>query len=624
MGQGRFGVADKNTRIQITPRLAIFLTALAFVLLEFSVLHWLQPVERWLQDQAVQYDAARRTPDPDIVLVALDERSLVKLADEFGFYPWPRSIYAELLEGILRQQPRAVIFDIVFSDPDIEHPDADRYFMQVATADPRVYFPMVRLVGADDSQGVPLAEASAVLGFLPTEQARNDAHAAMILPLRPLAETGRVGLINFFPDADGVGRHYPLYLEVGGWRLPSLAARVVQDLGYALPDRQMLGLRWTGKPQHRPRLSLVDVLHDLGRQDPQGLGAQVQDKIVFIGATAPQLHDSYATPISTVHPGVDIFMTALGNLKNSDWLRPASAWYAPLFSLLLLSVLAVLFHRGRGPLWGGVLLLVLTPAAIGATFGALTWRGWLLPSATPLLIGTFYYVANALHDYLHERRARQHAVSVFSRFVDSRVVDTLVREQRDMLETRGDNRIVTVLFSDIRGFTTLSETRPPEAVVALLNDYFSRQVEVIFRHGGTVDKFIGDAIMALWGAPLPDAQQAEHAVRAALDMVRALEDFRQAHGELGRNFDIGIGIHTGPAVIGFIGAPNKLDYTAIGDTVNLASRIEGQTKGRARILVSDATCDECGVQFEFISHGAVQVKGRAKPVNLFEPTGGKS
>lgn len=597
--------------------------ALAFILLEFSVLHWLQPVDRWLQDQAVQADAAKRTPDPEIVLVSLDERSLAELADEFGFYPWPRSIYAELLEGILRQQPRAVIFDIVFSDPDIEHPDADRYFMQVASADPRVYFPMVRLLGADDSQGVPLAQASTVLGFQPTPRAQNDARAAMILPLRPLAETGRLGLINFFPDADGVGRRYPLYLEVGGWRLPSLAARVAQDLGYALHGQQMLGLRWTGKPQDRPRLSLVDLLHDLGSKNPQGLGEQLRDKIVFIGSTAPQLHDSYATPISTDHPGVDIFMTALDNLKNNDWLRPAPVWYAPLFSLLLVGLLAVLFHRGRGPVWGGALLFVMAPVAIGATFGALSWRGWLLPSAAPLLIGTFYYVANALHDYLHERRTRQHAVSVFSRFVDARVVDTLVREQRDMLETRGDNRIVTVLFSDIRGFTTLSETRPPEEVVALLNDYFARQVDVIFRHGGTVDKFIGDAIMALWGAPLPDVQQAEHAVAAALEMVRVLEDFRQTHGEVGRKFDIGIGIHTGPAVIGFIGAPNKLDYTAIGDTVNLASRIEGQTKGRARILVSDATCNECATHFEFVSHGAVQVKGRAKPVNLFEPTGNK-
>lgn len=614
---------DKQSDFHLTPRLAILLASTIFIALEFSALHWLQPVERWVQDQALKFDAARRLPDQDIVLVALDERSLVKLADEFGFYPWPRSIYAELLAGVLRQQPRAVIFDIVFSDPDVEHPDADRYFMQVATADPRVYFPMVRLIGADDSQGVPLAQASTVFGFLPTEQARNNAHAAMILPLRPLAETGRVGLINFFPDTDGVGRHYPLYLEVGGWRLPSLAARVAQDLGYALPDRQMLGVHWTGEPQQRPRLSLVDLLHDLGRENPQGMGAQLQGKIVFIGATAPQLHDSYATPISTVHPGVDIFMTALGNLKNGDWLRPAPVWYAPLFSILLVGVLAVSFRRGRGPLWGGVLLLGVAPLAISATFAALIWRSWLVPSAAPLLIGALYYVANALHDYLHERRARQHAVNVFSRFVDARVVDTLVREQRDMLETRGDNRIVTVLFSDIRGFTTLSETRPPEEVVALLNDYFTRQVEVIFRHGGTVDKFIGDAIMALWGAPLPDALQAEHAVHAALDMVRVLDEFRAAHGAVGQNFDIGIGIHTGPAVIGFIGAPNKLDYTAIGDTVNLASRIEGQTKGRARILVSENTCNECAGQFEFVSHGSVQVKGRAKPVNLFEPTGNK-
>ncbi len=153
--------------------------------------------------------------------------------------------------------------------------------------------------------------------------------------------------------------------------------------------------------------------------------------------------------------------------------------------------------------------------------------------------------------------------------------------------------------------------------MSLLNAYFTKQVGVIFKNHGTLDKFIGDAIMAFWGAPLPDEQHAVNAVNAALDMVDALEDFRTAHGLA--DFDVGIGIHSGPAVVGMLGCDQRLEYTAIGDTVNLGSRLEGVTKGIARILVSQSTRDLCGEQFEFLPHGSCKVKGREEPVNIYEP-----
>jgi adenylate cyclase len=264
-------------------------------------------------------------------------------------------------------------------------------------------------------------------------------------------------------------------------------------------------------------------------------------------------------------------------------------------------------------------------AALGAASAAAIAASWLavgklllVPVLAPLGAAWLYYFAAAITAYLKERRAREEAIAMFSRFVNPHVVRQLM--ERGGLEGAGKTREVTLLFSDIRGFTTLSETRPPEDVVAILNRYFTRQVEVIFRHGGSLDKFIGDAIMAFWGAPLDDPDHARNAVACALDMADELLAFRKELGEAGAGFDVGIGLHSGPAVVGLIGSERRREYTSIGDTVNLASRIEGLTKeaGR-RILVSRDTLERCQGAFDFVSCGTYPVKGRAQPVELFEP-----
>ncbi|HLD68087.1 MAG TPA: adenylate/guanylate cyclase domain-containing protein, partial [Pseudomonas sp.] len=168
-----------------------------------------------------------------------------------------------------------------------------------------------------------------------------------------------------------------------------------------------------------------------------------------------------------------------------------------------------------------------------------------------------------------------------------------------------------------RNFTTLSERHSAPQIMQLLEHYFSQQVEVLFNYRATLDKFIGDAVMAFWGAPLANPHQAADAIQAALEMLENVERFRQEFGH--PDFDIGIGIHTGSAVVGMVGASQRYDYTAIGDTVNLASRIEGLTKGRARLLVSAATMQACAERFDFVAHGDFQVKGRNEAVTLFEP-----
>jgi adenylate cyclase len=299
-------------------------------------------------------------------------------------------------------------------------------------------------------------------------------------------------------------------------------------------------------------------------------------------------------------------------------MRVVPAWFGSAFALLLILAQYLVFIRRESALRVGLTLLAVTVLAVGASWYAVG-RGWRTPVLVPLMLAWLFYLLAAVMAYLRERAEREKAVRLFGRFLNKEVVKRLVERGETIESLSGQSREITLLFSDIRGFTTLSEKSKPEEIVSILNRYFAKQVAVVFRHGGTLDKFIGDCIMAFWGAPLPDAEHAKRAVACALEMEQSLLEFRKELGEAGATFDVGIGVHSGTAVVGFIGAEQKLEYTAIGDTVNLASRVEGLTKGVARILVTAATATACKGAYAFTAKGAFSVKGRGEQVELFEP-----
>jgi adenylate cyclase len=601
-----------------SPWIVLALAALA--LAETLWLGSLAGLDHRLGDALLRRQAATLAPDPDVILVAIDERSLEAMAPDYGRYPWPRSVHAQLLEQLARHGARAVVFDIMFTDPDAGREQDDAYLVETAVATPNAFFPLVRLEGADDAQGLALDDWGGKLGFVKTPAARPGARAALLLPFQAIAETGRTGAINFLQDDDGIGRRYPLWLDAQGWRIPSLPARVAGALGHAVPDEATIEIRWRGRPRDRTRISYADLLADLSLEQPQAYPAQVKDRIVVVGALASGLGDLRPTPMDGVHPGMDILAAAIETLKNGDALRRTPRWLDALIALGAIALVTALFLGKRGPVVVAAVLLVATPAAVAASYGALA-AGWIVPTVTALAFAWVTWLARTVREYLRQRAQKRVAVAAFGRFVNPRIVDALVEQGGgDPGKVQAQSRTITLLFSDIRGFTTLSESRAPQDVVEILNRYFTRQVDVIFRHGGTVDKFIGDAIMAFWGAPVDDPLHAQNAVRAALEMARVVDEFRAGlPGDLAREFDIGIGLHTGPAVVGFIGHERKLDYTAIGDSVNLASRIEGATKGVARILVSEATRSACGGEFTFADRGTFKAKGKSEEVRLYEP-----
>lgn len=602
-----------------TPKRSLLIITLLFLLapvLESSWLHVLAPLEHRLSDRFVKQQAKTLQPDSEIVIVDIDDYSLAKMQDEAGSWPWPRAVHAELVEGIARQHPKAIVFDILFSERDQYRPDSDKLFNQSLKGKDNIYFPMVRRDPAQDAKGAPLVQVAGVLGFQRTAQADDNAHIALLPPLAIDPRYWRGGTNNFVEDRDGVGRRYQLYTNAYGWLIPSLPARVAADLGYDVPQQPDMIMSWRGQAGAFRHIPYADLYQDFSHERPKRMQDELTDKVVIIGTAATGLQDMRVTPLASLYPGVEIVATALDNLKNQRMMSkpPRGFSIALAWSLLLLLVAA--FARGVNALKISMALLLTTVLLLAASYFAVGYL-YLLPVLTPLLLAWLYFFVGALREYLRERKSKEQAVQMFSRFVNPHVVQELVAHGG--LSRGGESRQITVLFSDIRGFTTLSEKRTPEQVVDLLNRYFTLQVEVVFRHGGSLDKFIGDAIMAFWGAPLDDPQHARNAVAAALEMADVLQKFKKELGEEDADFDVGIGIHSGPAVVGLIGSEQRREYTAIGDTVNLASRIEGLTKGVSRILVSSDTKELCGDAYDFKGYGSFAVKGRAKEVELFAP-----
>lgn len=599
--------------------LIIPLLLLAALTLLLQLSGALERIDNRLGDAMLKTHAVSRIPPADIVLIAIDQVSLEDdtLKEAAGSWPWPRGIHGELIANLEAFQPRAIVFDVFFNEKDSFRPESDATLNYTARKYGNLFFPSLLLV---DGQGAPLAALPESFGATRHAIANPNAKAPLLVPLVLDTANWQGGLANFEEDSDRIGRFAHLRNTIDGWELPALSASVAKFTGVALPADERIRLHWYGKA---PRMiSFSALFNDLAKEHPV-IAPSLKETIVVVGPTAPGLNDFRPTAIDALMPGTQIITTAIANLRMQDWLRDLpSRWPLAFF---LASALTLAFWKRINPLTSAIALVAATLALFAASYFLLSLR-WYVPVASALTIAWLAYMLFSAEAFWRERRDREAAVMLFRRFLDPRVVDELVKTGEFSRDKKPEAREITLLFSDIRGFTTLSETRTPEAVVELLNRYFSQQVKVIFKHGGTLDKFIGDAIMAFWNAPTANPRHAEQAVAAALEMGEALDRFKKELAETDgtlADFDIGIGVHTGQAVVGFLGSDDRLDYTAIGDTVNLASRIEGCTKGVARVLVSGATRDACARHgksvFSFRSHGEFHVKGRDQGVELLEP-----
>ncbi|HET9963204.1 MAG TPA: adenylate/guanylate cyclase domain-containing protein, partial [Nitrospiraceae bacterium] len=586
---------------RVLSALAVGLAVFAFVTL-LQTLQWFDVAELKALDHLVRRYADPRKADPAIVLLAIDESSL----EAFGRWPWPRDRHGYVVRYLKAAGAKAIVFDVMFFEPDESAEEFDQSFADDIAAAGNVFLPM--LFQSEGPAPSPDALKRAALGIRASGDAadqRLESHGGLKMPLPILAQAARgLGVINLSADADGPTRRVPLIGKVAGAGIPHLSLAVAKYIGgvdavtleadhvqigaQRIPlgaDGSML-MDWhgsLGQTYHAKRLSIGRVLQAFAQQEkgerPSLDPSMFKDKIVFVAGTAAGLYDLRVTPFSSQTPGVLIHMAALDNLLHGQALRPAPIWFSrvALLLLCLLSAGSFMLFRSHVIKFGATIGLAVAYYAmvVHAFSDHARWLELIFPEAAlALAFGTAATV-----EYVTEGRQRRLMRAAFDKYMSAEVVEEIMRNP-EAIKLGGENKEITILFSDIAGFTTISEKMPPEDLVALLNRYLSAMTTIIKRtHRGNVNKYLGDGIMAIFGAPLNDPTHASRACFAALDCQAELAVLRDAWMKEGLpEIHARIGINSGSCIVGNMGSEERMEYTVTGDCVNLASRLEGANK----------------------------------------------
>ena len=369
-----------------------------FVLVDISYLDITDKMKHTGFDLMLRYRLFSPKPDGEIVIVDIDEASLAALAQEYGRWPWPRMVLGEFIEHLERQKPRAVVFDILFSDPDVYNPDSDEYFNAAVAATSNTFFPLLRLDPANDS--LSKIKAGMIPGAKPIPgRAQEDATVAVVIPIFPaILEGGRLGYHNIYPDPDGVAREYLVYRDDYGWQIPSLPTRVIRELGYPEPTTASILLNWRGQPFSYKTVSFAQVFNDMLSKDKKRPQNEFAGKIVLIGSTAPSLFDIKPTPVSRLHPGVEIMATAIDNMKQGDYLQnPEGRIIYPLLTLGIIWTIAITFYRDTGGAYIDRMAGTSEFTLLTVSYASINFGHTYINLTGPFTIGLAYYAVARLY-----------------------------------------------------------------------------------------------------------------------------------------------------------------------------------------------------------------------------------
>lgn len=558
-----------------------------------------QAAEHRIFDLLTRASAPQRSALP-ITIVGIDEASFAQVGRQ---WPWPRSLFAQLVDRLNERGAAVIALDIVLNEPSTPE--------------------------EDDALAAAISRAGNVV--LAADHAYHETALfrqwLRVDPLPKFKQAGaRAGLATTELDPDGVVRRVPQERDAF-WR--AVIEVLMRSRPGLIPEPQVGPrdlVRHLGPPRTFPYVSFYQVLAG----DPSIPQDFFRDQIVLVGRdvrASPEVGivhaDMLATPfLATTRlltPGVEIQATMIENAITGRAIEPATRAAALGFAAVVMLLAVPAGIRWR-PAWSGAWMLALAAAAAGTGYFAFTQRDYWLPLGLPVAALAAFYLAVAAASYLAERREALRVRFAFSRYVSPHVVSRIVA-QPDALRVGGERRVMTLLFCDLAGFTSISERLAPEAVARLINVWLTAMTRAIHGHGGTVQKFLGDGIYAFWGAPLADEQHAQHACAAAVAMQQALGELRPEFAALGVELPgMRIGLHTGEAIVGNMGSLERFDYTALGDSVNLAARLEGVNKLYGTpILLSGATAERLDGTITLRPVDWVRVKGRENAVFICTP-----
>lgn len=609
----------------------------------------------WLEsgsyDARVRWAADPATADKRIVIIDIDNASFDELKDKLGRWPWTRRVWTEVTRYTARGKPRVIVFDAVFGGQ--ESPEVDSAFAQVMQDAGNVVLAYTfsyseRELVSDEAVRRKLAllerDSRAAAPGEPGERLRLN-QSALNVPLDELAHAAAgLGSVDFIPDPDGSVRRVALDFVMEGRSYPSLALRATQVIQAGAQGNQQ-----TPQVPLDEQGRMVLLWHGAARQDASSSYRRIplwqlicsiypaqcgdanvekfppeffRDKIVLVGASASTIYDVRPTPFGEIDPGFVAHATAIDNLLHGEAMRPAPRWFLPLAVFLMALAGAGILLRIHSTM-GGVAALVAVLAAYGAgNYLAFARAHLWLPLVVPVAALALAYVSAAAIRYATTGRELRRTRGTLDRYVSPALVD-YVLENLETVELGGQKKELTILFSDVRNFTTLTESSDPTELITLLNEYLAAMTEIIFKYDGIVDKFIGDGILAYWGAFTPGKNHALLAAQASLEMLERLAALnRRWEGEGRKTIAIGIGLNTGEVIFGNVGSGKKIEFTVIGDPVNLASRLEGLNKEfKTSIIISDFTREQLGDLARVRPLGGVKVKGKTVETQVFELQG---
>ncbi len=652
---------------------ALSLAVIVLMLLHASgamPLKFVQKLENFSYDARLNL-LMPNTLDKRIVIVDIDEKSLL----EQGRWPWGRDKIALLVNQLFTTyQINTLGFDVVFAEKDEsaglknlewlrqnDLKDDSRFISALNNIKPQLDYDQL-LANSFKNRKIVLGYYFQTngdithVGQLPPasfsqkdftnqdvefkEASGFDANLAV---LQQSSLTG--GHFNPEPDADGITRKVAVLIKYGDHYYASLAVAVASvylqsqltakfaivgaGKDYAgLESFQLAGKRipvddevaalipYRGARKHFQYVSASDVLNNKVRLE------SLKNKIVLIGTTAPGLRDLRAAPVENIYPGVEMHANLIsGILDDNIKERPAYTQGAEFILLLIVGLMLALFLPILNPIRATLLTLVVLAIVLAINFYSWQYANLVLPIASSLVMIGLIYLLNMSYGFFVESRGKRQLTGLFGQYVPPELVQEMAKNP-EKIDMAGESRELTVLFSDIRGFTQISESLDPKQLTQMMNEFLTPMTKIIHEHRGTIDKYMGDAIMAFWGAPLKDENHAQNALNAALQMHAATKSINEKFAKKGwSGIKMGFGLNTGNMVVGNMGSSFRMAYTVMGDSVNLGSRLEGLTKYYGVDIIVSEFVKAQTPNMLYRELDLVRVKGKDKPVAIFEPLG---